>query len=176
MILFYKRPATTLQQHEAVYDAIVARLEEHGYTTELARLDPACKSGVQSFFLPCSNRAHQEWAFFATRGTKTGDLKRCAIDPVLFGKTALPVVLTLAANSILVANATPEALDAATEKLRSMSEGRHSEVLMTGLNLSRLGLSQNEVATELYDLVGPQPHMRNKVPGVVKSLRKYGWA
>ena len=43
VIFFYKRPATTLQQHEAVYDAIVARLKEHGYTAELARLDPACQ-------------------------------------------------------------------------------------------------------------------------------------
>ena len=50
MILFYKRPATTLQQHEAVYDAIVSRLEENGYTAKSAKLDPACRSGVQSFY------------------------------------------------------------------------------------------------------------------------------
>ena len=55
----------------------------------------------------------------------------------------------------------------------SMSEGRHREAFMTGLALSRLGLSQDEVATELYAVVGPEPHLRKKVPGVVKSLKKY---
>ena len=49
VILFYKRPATTLQQHQAVYDAIVARLKEHDFSAESARLDPACRSGVPIF-------------------------------------------------------------------------------------------------------------------------------
>ena len=33
-ILFYKRAATSLEQHKAVYAAIVARLEIHGFTAE----------------------------------------------------------------------------------------------------------------------------------------------
>ena len=37
-----------------------------------------------------------------------------AIDPVMFGKTAMPVVPRLAANSIVVAKATSEKIDAAT--------------------------------------------------------------
>ena len=162
VILFYKRPATTLQQHEAVYDAIVSRLEENGYSAKSAKLDPACRSGVQSFYLPCTNRAHQEWAFFATRGTKTRDLERCTIDPVMFGKTAMAVVPRLAANSIVVAKATPEKIDAATATLRSMKEGRHQEIFMTGLNLSRLGLSPTEIEAELIAVVGSEPHMRRK--------------
>jgi hypothetical protein len=174
VILFYKRPATTLQEHEAVYDAIVSRLEENGYSAKSAKLDPACRSGVQSFYLPCTNRVHQEWAFFETRGTKTRDLERCAIDPVMFGKTAMPVVPRLAGNSIVVTKATPEKIDAATATLRSMTEGRNHEMFMTGLNLSRLGLSPNEIATDLNATVGTQPHMRKKIPGVIKSLRGYG--
>ena len=136
VILFYKRPATTLQQHEAVHDAIVSRLEENGYSAKSAKLDPGCKSGVQSFYLPCTNRAHQEWAFFETRGTKTRDLERCTIDPVMFGKTAMAVVPRLAANSIVVAKTTPEKIDAATATLRSMNEGRNHEIFMAGLALS----------------------------------------
>jgi hypothetical protein len=173
VILFYKRPATMLQQHEAVYDAIVSRLEENGYTAKSAKLDPACRSGVQSFYLPCTNRSHQEWAFFEPRGTKTRDLERCTIDPVMFGKTAMAVVPRLAGNSIVVAKATPEKIDAATVKLRSMNEGRNHEMFITGLNLSRLGLSPNEIATELNAVVGSEPHMRKKVPSVMKSLRGY---
>jgi hypothetical protein len=47
-------------------------------------------------------------------------------------------------------------------------------MLMTGLNLSGLGLSPNEIATELNAAVGREPHMRKKIPGVINSLGKYG--
>jgi hypothetical protein len=176
VILFYKRPATTLQQHEAVYDATVSRLEENGYSAKSAKLDPACRSGVQSFYLPCTNRAHQDWAFFATRGPKTRDLERCGIDPVMFGKTAVvtSMIPRLMANSIVVTHATPEKIEAATATLRLMKEGRNHEIFMTGLNLSRLGLSPNEIEAELFAVVGAEPHMRRKILGVMKSLRRYG--
>jgi len=176
VILFYKKPATKLTQHVAVYDAIVARLQKNGYTAASAKLDPACKSGVQSFYLPCTNRAHQDWAFFVTRGTKTRDLERCAIDPAMYEKTAVVTCLIprLAANSIVVANATPGNIDAITANLRSMNEGRNHEIFRTGLNLGRLGLSPNEIEAELNAVVGREPHMRKKIPGVIKSLRKYG--
>jgi hypothetical protein len=82
VVMFYKQAATSLEQHKAVYAAIVARLEEHGFTAEAAKLDPQCKSGVQSFYLPCTNEDHPKWAFFTARGTKTQELERCAIDPV----------------------------------------------------------------------------------------------
>jgi hypothetical protein len=92
----------------------------------------------------------------------------------MFGKTAMPVIPTLTANSIVVANVTPEKVDAATATLRSMSEGRNHEIFMTGLNLSRLGLSANDIEAELFAAVGSEPHMRKKIPGVIKSLGRYG--
>jgi hypothetical protein len=86
----------------------------------------------------------------------------------------MPVVPRLAANSIEVAKATPEKIEAATATLRSMKEGRNHEMFMTGLNLSRLGLSPNEIEAELFAAVGSEPHMRRKIPGVIKSLGRYG--
>jgi hypothetical protein len=62
----------------------------------------------------------------------------------------------------------------ATTNLRSMNEGRNHEMFMTGLNLSRLGLSPNEIEAELNAVVGTEPHMKKKVPGVIKSLGRYG--
>jgi hypothetical protein len=97
-----------------------------------------------------------------------------AVDPVMFGKTAMAVVPRFAANSIVVAKATPEKIDAATATLRSMKAGRNQEMFMTGLKLSRLGLSPNEIEAELFAVVGAEPHMRKKIPGVIKSLGKYG--
>jgi hypothetical protein len=93
------------------------------------------------------------------------------IDPVMFGKTAMAVVPRLTANSTVGANATAEKIEAATATLRSMNEGRNHEMFMTGLNLSRLGLSPNEIEAELKAVVGREPHMRKKIPGVIKSLR-----
>ena len=87
-----------------------------------------------------------------------------AIDPVMFGKTAMPVVPTLTANSIVVANATPEKIDAATATLRSMKVGRNHEMFMTGLNLSRLGLSPNEIEAELFAVVGSDPICGKRFP------------
>lgn len=86
----------------------------------------------------------------------------------------MAVVPRLTANSIVVANATPEKIDAATATLRSMNEGRNHEIFMTGLKLSRLGLSPNEIESELNAVVGSEPHMKRKIPGVIGSLRKYG--
>ncbi len=173
VILFYRRPATTLQQHEAVYDAVVSRLEQNDYTAKSGHLDPACRSVVQSFYLPCTNRAHQQWAFFETRGTKTRDLGRCAIDPVTYGATAVPVRPKVAPDPIIVGAATREQIDAATERLRSMTEGRHREVFMAGSRLRRLGLSKHEIEAQLLSVVGEERHMRKKIPGVIKSLVKY---
>ena len=45
-----------------------------------------------------------------------------------------------------------------------MNEGRNHEMFMTGLNLSRLGLSPNEIEAELFAVVGAEPHMRRKIP------------
>lgn len=49
-----------------------------------------------------------------------------AIDPLMFGKTAMPVVPRLAANPIVVANATPE--DADVQKLGNMRSLNSSQV------------------------------------------------
>ncbi len=55
-----------------------------------------------------------------------------------------------------------------------MNEGRNHEIFMTGLNLSRLGFSSDEIEAELNAVVGTEARMRKKVPSVMKSLRGYG--
>jgi hypothetical protein len=55
-----------------------------------------------------------------------------------------------------------------------MTEGRNHEIFMVGLNLSQLGLTPNEIEAELNAVVGREPHMRKKVPGVIKSMGRYG--
>ena len=35
-------------------------------------------------------------------------------------------------------------------------------------------LSPNEIEAELFAVVGRESHMRNEIPGAIKSLRRYG--
>jgi hypothetical protein len=87
VIMFYKRPALSLAEHEAVLHNIISRLEVNGYSPEEIKLDSACQSGIQSFWLPCTNKKHQDWAFFIQKGTKTADIRKYGIDPELYSRT-----------------------------------------------------------------------------------------
>ena len=64
VILFYKRPATSIEQHKAIVADVIGRLEANGFPNSSHGLDPNCKSGVQSFYLPGTTRKHPDWAFF----------------------------------------------------------------------------------------------------------------
>jgi hypothetical protein len=177
VVMFYKRAATSLEQHKAVYKAIVARLEEHGFTAASARLDPQCKSGVQSFYLPCTNRDHPDWALFKAYGTKSRDLERCSIDPILHGKTAVlsDPVPSITLNSIVWSCASRDQIDVTTANLRTLTTGRHEAIFDTAKELCRLGLSRAEVEAELLQAVGNESKMRKKVSDALRSLTKYGW-
>ena len=59
VVLLFKSPATSIKMFQAVYDEIVRRLRSHGYPWREAKLDPACRSGIQPFFIPCINREHR---------------------------------------------------------------------------------------------------------------------
>ena len=72
VMFLYKKPARSIGEHKAVLNSIVSRLESEGFSEKDMSLDRQCKTGVQSFYMPCTNRAHPDYAFFRTHGTKTG--------------------------------------------------------------------------------------------------------
>ena len=57
---------------------------------------------------------------------------------------------------------------------RGLEVTSNHEMSMTGLGLSRLGFSPNEIEAEPNAMVKTEPHVRKKIPGVIKSLGKYG--
>ena len=83
VIFPYLHAATSIAAHKAAYAYVARRLRNYGHSEQSAKLDSACKSGIQSFWMPCTNREFPEWAFFRTYGTKTVQLAKCAIDPQL---------------------------------------------------------------------------------------------
>ena len=86
VMFLYKKPARSIAEHEAVYNSIVERLEGEGFTVKDMCLDTQCKTGIQSFFMPCTNQAHPDYAFFRAHGTKTRDIERYGIDPSTYSR------------------------------------------------------------------------------------------
>jgi hypothetical protein len=173
--MFYQRPAYSIEEHRAVYDYMIRRLEEWGYTEESSKLDPACKSGIQPFWIPGTNRAHPNFAFFRAYGTKKRDLDRCAIDP------ARCVVEQMANKPCKTKGGVKlEGIDFRGEieeseaRLKGMTCNRHFPFFKHGVLLAKAGLERGEIECRLREIAGNEPKMRRKIRGVLNSLSNYG--
>jgi len=171
VIIFYKRAAVSIAQHEAIFDEIARRIAAFSPASDL---DNICRSGVQSFYLPGTNRNHPHSAFFRCYGCKQRDLARYAIDPNDYVTAGYSLEKVKTALPSRVSDVNQSKIDEITERLRAMSEGRHTEAFKVGYRLATLGLHEAEVDQVLRQVVGPQPHMQRKVPYILRSLRKYG--
>jgi len=176
VILFYQRPPQSIEDHQATYDYISERLRESGHTLESSELDPNCRSGNQPFWMPSTNRAHPAYAFFRTHGTKTRELERYAIDPVL-----IPRVVRYAESPAIHPSFEPASRKRSLEKaavieaeLVTMTSGRNHLFYLFGDSLARAGLSMDEIEARLLVCAGPETNMQKKVSGVLKSLKGYG--
>lgn len=175
VILFYQKPAQSIEDHKASYHYVVRRLEEWGHTEESAKLDSACKSGNQSFWIPSINRAHPDFAFFREWGIKTRDLERCAIDPL-----ACPREVTNVESSAVGPLSEPAIKKRFLEKaavmeaeLATMTTGRHHLFFQFGVYLAKGGLPKYEIESRLLVCAGQETKMRKKIRGILKSLEKY---
>ena len=151
----FKRPAVSIDEYQAVYDAIVERLKENGCEPEVIRLDPVFRSGVQSAYIPCTNRAHLDHAYFAAYGMKPGEFEQYAIEPTWYGLTRAP-------------NERP------ATKIRGMKEGRHHPFFELGIKVRSAGFSPSEIEHRLVDVAGKDNKMQGKARDVMKSLKGSG--
>ena len=173
VILLYRRPATALEQHQAVYDAIVSRLAEAGYSEEAAGLDRTCRSGVQSFYMPGTNRHHQDWAFFKTFGTKTEELARYAIDPTMYWKTTNGKDRRMNGHSAVNCNTmTTAAIEELKSAIKGKTEGRHKLVWQYATQLAWRFRDESEVAHHLAEMAGSDKALQKKARDAIASLRK----
>ena len=83
VIFFLKTPVRSIKAHQDIFDAVVEKIQSAGYSALDAALDPMCRSGVQSFLLPCTNRRNVDSAFFRCYGLQANQLRKFAIDPTL---------------------------------------------------------------------------------------------
>lgn len=170
VILPYRRPAKCISEHQAVFDGIVARLEQAGFSQPSAKLDPTCRSGVQSFYLPCTNRAYPDWAFFEAFGMDRREFARHAINPQFIAKLC-PLIQRN--EPIAIANDTFTSRDqiaVITGPLLGMTEDRHNAIHKCVFQLKARGLSDVQVRVNLP--YAYEPHMRKKVSDSLKSWGK----
>ena len=178
VILFFKTPARTLGAYQAVFDSVIARIVEEGYPIEEMGIDLSCRSGVQSFYIPCTNRAYPDHAFFEQYGTETRDIARYGIDPSSYDKTApVPPTLERAKQSSIGADVpstlTPELLDMKA-KLIAMPRGQNDGFFKFACKTAAHFKDEARVTKELYEAAGADRKLQAKVKPALNSLRKYG--
>ena len=176
--MFFKTPARSLHAYQAVYDSVIARIVEQGYPIEEMGIDTTCGSGVQSFYIPCTNRAYPDHAFFEQYGTETRDIARYGIDPSNYEKTApVPPKLERVRQSSIGADGpsalTPELSDMKA-KLIAMPRGKNDEFFTFGCKTAVHFKDEARVAKELYEAAGTDRKLQAKVKPALNSLRKYG--
>ena len=173
-ILFFTTPARSLAEYQAVFDSVIARIVEEGYPVAEMGIDMTCRSGVQSFYIPCTNRAHPGHAFFEHYGTETRDIGRYGIDPSAYLKTAptRPTLERAKQSSIAVDGLSPELSDM-KKKLMGMAEGRHALFFDFACKTAIHFKDKAKVTKELYDVAGSDAKLRGKVKPALNSLRKY---
>jgi hypothetical protein len=141
------------------------------------KLDPAGRSPVQSFYMPCVNRWHKDQAFFECHNTSSKDIERFGFIPSELPRVEDVQIVQSSDGSL--GKIPSEYIDAITADVRGMSDGRHKVFFDTGVRLATLRwqgvrLSEAAIKAELGAIAGNETHMKKKVPKIMKSLKRYG--
>ena len=179
VILFFKTPARSLGAYQAVFDSVIARIVEEGYPIEEMGIDLSCRSGVQSFYIPCTNRAYPDHAFFEQYGTQTRDIARYGTDPSSYEKT-VPVHPTLERmrQSSIAADVpstlTPELSEMQAE-LRAMPRGQNDGFFTFGWKTAvHFKGDESKITEALLEAAGSDRSLQSKIKSVLTSLKNYG--
>jgi hypothetical protein len=184
-VIFPFKRATDLEGLRAVYEAIEQRLKEDGYPREATKLDPRYLSGIQSSYLPCTNRAHPKSAFFESYGLdRTRNFVEYGIDPEKYRKTR-PTESVGFQTEVEGADDFSDGgshlqehhrkrAEECENTLRGMTSGRHTLFYQLAVHLALSGLSEGEVKWRLSSVAGSELKMRLKIRGAIASLHRYG--
>lgn len=158
VFMFFKEPAESISEYEAVYDSIEQRLSG---IFKNSGLDRASRSPIQSYYAPCINREHPEMAYFKTHQCEKRDIDRYGIVPSNYLRTAIHpseknIIVPIDSNVSERKQLTPEQQEDAIRDIEhtvtSLSSGRHSQFFNAAVRLARLGLSIDEVEQILIRL------------------------
>lgn len=188
----FKTPVGSIAAYQAVYDSIVQRLEQNGFVYDPTGLDPnhcgldpQSRTPNQSYWMPCTNRAYPEWAYFNKLGYTTRELERCSIDPDGYIKTAMKPVTKIMVAPLKREPSGEPVSDERNEQIlnnieeikteyRAVPKGQHKRnhaFYMTALKLSNY-MSSNEVEHHLQELASGEKKMVNRIKWAMDSLKK----
>ena len=170
VVVFFREPARSVEEHKAVFDTIVRRLEEERFSRDRMELDDC--SGVQSFYIPCTNRAHPEMAFFESHGVTARDLTK-AISPKLCMKTAIQNEPWRLFSGIADVLPSPSAIEEVLSPYRGMKEDRHKPIFDACRRLRLLGLSHAEIEARITQTFGSEPKVMKKTKNDLRSIDRY---
>ena len=170
----------SVDEFQRAFDYVQWRLEEAGWGNKTQGLDRACRSGNQSFYMPCTNRQHPDWALFEAHNTKTDDIEELGLRPFMLPEDDEEARPEPDESRCVSAGEIPQDLiDSATQNVSGMCSGRHYEFFMAGVRLAGIrykGLRLDcwSVEYELKQIAGSDQHMLKKVKEIMKSLNQYG--
>jgi hypothetical protein len=179
VIVPFRNPCPTLDIFQLVHDSLVERIRVvASYEVSNIGLDRQCRSGIQSFRVPCTNRDQREWAFFRTYGMTTREFAKFAINPITYEEVK-PIRHPQPALGFWnqqTKNVTSEFVamkEAKKQELKAMKEGRHRMYFQFAIVLRGNGYSLDEINLELLDIAGTDPKMRRKAYDIMVSLYQY---
>lgn len=167
-IVFYREPAKSIAEHQAVFDYLETRLRQAGYDRDSSKLDKACLSGVQPFYLPCTNRSHPEMAFFDEFGTTEAEVRKYGISPAECLE-ALPrqVVEPTRSKALTPSSSSIAEME---DQLRAMTEDRRPLFYRIARVLAKSGANVEE---ELKRIAGSDKILQQQIRGHLYSIKHY---
>lgn len=179
VIFPFIEPARSLDEFQTVHDGVVEILSGAGVHPKSAKLDPACRTGVQPFYTPCVNQQHQASAFFRAYGLESEtEFARYGLRPssIVWEQEEQPLFTRAEIASAVPIENTCADLErlAQTEKakLRSMTDGRHRPFYVGALRLRKAGMSLEQIEQWCNEVAAGKRKMMDKIPGIMESLRK----
>ena len=142
-------------------------------------LDPACRTGNQPFYIPCTHSETDDSSFFTKCGLdRTRDIEKNGIDPALYVKTSVIPFERPVVRSVSRVNRTDIDIDQKINDIKSevtmLTESRRLPFYHAGIDLKKLGLSYSEIESHLTDLAFSIGKSNTRwVSDAMKSLKFY---
>jgi hypothetical protein len=170
-VMFYTQSARSPEEHRAVFDWVKDILETNGFPN--SGLDQNSRAPNQSYFMPCTNRAFSDWAFFEAHNTRTKAIPLYGIDPSICFEFYGANYPERSALHRPVPSPTAERIAEIMRPLHGLTEGRHRPMFITACRLAALGLLRSQVQTELRQYAGQERHLQRKVGPILRSVDRY---
>ncbi len=176
LVVPFSTTAETQAEHTAVINFLIDVLEHHGFTEESMKLDRVSWNWSQFFYLPQTNKAHLDFAYFNDAGTigeaLSPDPKACV---QLYD---MPIDAEQRDTVLCPLNLSEHQHDEMIEQMRIEFEGmrtnRHRPTFEVGLRLARNGVVKDRISEVLTSFFGTDAKAQRHIKWTLRSLERYG--